>query len=104
MGYRQSLVNMLESSPKEETESIPMNTLEETPAEISFRNVVLFYKEELIKVDLGERATDYFSDRQRKSLVKAGVLRRVYGRGGCHLKLSTKAKRVLRQIDPQIFQ
>ena len=81
-----------------------MSTLEETPAEISFRNVVLFYKEELIKVDLGERATDYFSDRQRKSLVKAGVLRRVYGRGGCHLRLSTKAKRVLRQIDPQIFQ
>jgi hypothetical protein len=95
---------MLESSQKEETESTQMNTLDETPAEISFRNVVLFYKEELIKVDLGERATDYFSDRQRKSLVKAGVLRRQYGRGGCHLRLSNKARRVLRQIDPQIFQ
>jgi hypothetical protein len=63
--------------------------------EISFRNTVKFFKKELMKVENGVKATEIFTDKQRKSLVKTGILRRKYGRGGCRLKLTKKAKQIL---------
>jgi len=67
----------------------------ESLAEISFRNTVHFYREELLKIDRGEKATKVFKDRQRKSLVKAGILNREYGQGGCRLRLSKKTRQIL---------
>jgi hypothetical protein len=63
--------------------------------DVSKRNTVDFYREELLKIEKGERATDHFNDRQRKSLVKQGILVRVYGHGGCKLRLTEEAKRIM---------
>jgi len=63
----------------------------------SVTNVVHFYREELIKIDKGEKATEHFNERQRKSLVKQGVLERNYGQGGCRLELSKMTRRIMRE-------
>jgi hypothetical protein len=62
---------------------------------LSKRNAIDFYREELLKIENGERATDHFNERQRKSLVKQGILVRVYGHGGCKLRLTEEAKRII---------
>lgn len=62
---------------------------------LSKRNTIEFYREELLKIEKGERATDHFNERQRKSLVKQGILIRVYGHGGCKLRLTEEAKRIM---------
>ncbi len=61
----------------------------------SLRNTIEFYQEELLKIEDGEKATEHFNERQRKSLVKQGILERKYGHGGCRLKLTKKAKRII---------
>lgn len=61
----------------------------------SMRNTIEFYRDELLRVDDGEKATTHFNERQRKSLVKQGILVRVYGHGGCKLRLTEEAKRFL---------
>ena len=61
-------------------------------------NVIYFYLEELLKIDTGEKATDYFNERQRKSLVKQGVLSRSYGQGGCRLQLTSKTKQIIQNM------
>ncbi len=63
--------------------------------DISKRNAIEFYREELLKIENGERATDHFNERQRKSLVKQGILVRIYGHGGCKLRLTEEAKRIM---------
>ena len=63
--------------------------------DVSKRNTIDFYREELLKIEKGERATDHFNERQRKSLVKQGILIRVYGHGGCKLRLSEETKRIM---------
>jgi len=63
--------------------------------DISKRNAIEFYREELIKIENGERATDHFNERQRKSMVKQGILVRIYGHGGCKLRLTEEAKRIM---------
>ena len=63
--------------------------------DVSKRNTIDFYREELLKIEKGGRATDYFNERQRKSLVKQGILVRVYGHGGCKLRLTEEAKRIM---------
>lgn len=63
--------------------------------DISKRNAIDFYREELLKIENGERATDHFNERQRKSLVKQGILVRIYGHGGCKLRLTEEAKRIM---------
>lgn len=68
---------------------------EQTFDDISKRNAIDFYREELLKIENGERATDHFNGRQRKSLVKQGILVRVYGHGGCKLMLTEDAKRIM---------
>jgi hypothetical protein len=62
----------------------------------SISNIVLFYRDELIKIDRGEKATDHFNERQRKSLVKQGVLARSYGHGGCRLELTKKTRQIIK--------
>ena len=62
---------------------------------LSKRNTIDFYREELLKIEKGEKATDHFNERQRKSLVKQGILVRTYGHGGCKLKLTEEAKRII---------
>ena len=61
----------------------------------SLRNTIEFYQEELLKIEGGEKATDHFNERQRKSLVKQGILERKYGHGGCRLRLTKKAKHIM---------
>jgi hypothetical protein len=63
--------------------------------DISRRNAIDFYREELLKIENGERATDHFNERQRKSMVKQGILVRIYGHGGCKLRLTEEAKRIM---------
>jgi len=63
--------------------------------DVSKRNTIDFYREELLKIEKGGRATDYFNERQRKSLVKQGILVRVYGHGGCKLRLTEETKRIM---------
>ena len=64
----------------------------------SMINVIYFYLEELLKIDKGEKATEYFNERQRKSLVKQGVLTRAYGRGGCRLRLTNTTKQIIQNM------
>jgi hypothetical protein len=64
----------------------------------SITNVVHFYREELLKIDQGEKATDHFNERQRKSLVKQGVLSRSYGQGGCRLELTNKTRQIIQTM------
>ena len=61
----------------------------------SMTNIIHFYREELLKIEKGGKATEYFNERQRKALVKQGVLMRVYGHGGCKLRLTDQAKRIM---------
>lgn len=65
----------------------------------SLRNTIGFYQEELLKIEDGEKATDHFNERQRKSLVKQGILERKYGHGGCRLKLTEEAKKIISLTD-----
>lgn len=61
----------------------------------STMNTIDFYQEELLKIQRGEKATVHFNERQRKSLVKQGILKRKYGHGGCRLELTEKTKRIM---------
>jgi len=54
-------------------------------------------------VDKGEKATTHFTDGQRKALVKAGILVRIYGKGGCRLLLSNRARRVIDEVEPTLL-
>lgn len=72
---------------------------ERSLADVNFRNTVIYYREELRRIDAGELATEHLKDRQRKALVKAGILKRVYGRGGCRLRLSNETRRLLGELD-----
>jgi hypothetical protein len=65
----------------------------------SMRNTIEFYQEELLKIESGEKATDHFNERQRKSLVKQGILERKYGHGGCRLRLSSEAKQIIKRSE-----
>jgi hypothetical protein len=58
-------------------------------------NIIHFYREELLKIEKGGKATENFNERQRKALVKQGILTRVYGHGGCKLRLTDQAKRII---------
>ncbi|MCW4049016.1 MAG: hypothetical protein NWE89_04690 [Candidatus Bathyarchaeota archaeon] len=100
MSHWLGVQRMLKTTPEASNVIRPKNDNDVTPDEQSFRNIVEFYKDELMKIEEGEKATQYFNDRQRKTLVKSGILNRVYGRGGCRLRLSRKAKKVLSQLDP----
>ena len=64
----------------------------------SIVNIILFYKEELLKIDKGEKATDHFNERQRKSLVKQGILARNYGHGGCRLELTKSTRKIINNL------
>jgi len=70
--------------------------------EQSFVNAIIYYRRELMLVDKGEKATIHFTDRQRKALVKAGILIRIYGKGGCRL-LSNRARRVIDEVEPTLL-
>ena len=63
--------------------------------EQSFRNLVIFYHQELIYIDKGHKASKYFSDSQRKKLVKQGVLEPMYVHRGRRLRLTNKTKMIL---------
>jgi hypothetical protein len=65
----------------------------------SLMNAIGFYQEELLKIEGGEKATDHLNERQRKSLVKQGILERKYGHGGCRLRLTSKAKRIMERSE-----
>lgn len=67
--------------------------------EQSFRNIVRFYAYELNMIDEGHKATSFFNDRQRRSLIKIGVFEKIYVHRGCRLKISEKAKAILNSID-----
>ena len=64
----------------------------------SMSNIIQFYLEELLKIEEGEKATEYFNERQRKALVKQGVLSRCYGHGGCRLQLTSTTKQIIQNM------
>jgi hypothetical protein len=70
--------------------------------EQSFRNLVMFYRQELIYIDRGRKASDFFSDPQRQKLVKQGILERFYVHRGCRLRLTDKAKTTLESHSKQV--
>ena len=70
--------------------------------EQSFRNIVMFYRRELIYIDNGRKASDFFSDPQRHKLVKHGILEHFYVHRGCRLRLTDKAKNVLESYSNQM--
>ncbi len=47
-----------------------------SPEEMSFRNLVAWHRDDLVKILNGELATDTFTEQHHKYLVKHGVLRR----------------------------
>lgn len=63
--------------------------------EQSFRNLVMFYHKELQYIGKGQKASKYFSDTQRRKMVKQGVLKREFVHRGCRLRLTDKTKNVL---------
>jgi hypothetical protein len=44
--------------------------------QLSDENLVNFYKKELKMIDLGEPASTFFSESERRRLIKKGILRR----------------------------
>jgi hypothetical protein len=64
--------------------------------------VVRFYSKELTLISNGYKASNCFSDPQRRKLIKIGVLERVYLHRGCRLKLSDEARNVLVSLDPSL--
>ena len=61
--------------------------------EISFRNIVVWYKDELLRIDGGERAALIFNTRcERVKLIKKNVL--TFTHGG-RIKISERAKTIL---------
>jgi len=83
--------------------NLPGSSIDVSPKEQSFVNAIIYYRRELMLVDKGEKATTHFTDRQRKALVKTGILVRVYGKGGCRLLLSNRARRVLDEVEPALL-
>ncbi len=71
--------------------------------EQSFRNIVIFYQKELLYIDKGYKASDFFSDPQRKKLVKTGILEHFYVHRGCRLRLTDKTKNVLNSYMNQLI-
>jgi len=71
--------------------------------EQSFRNLVMFYHRELIYIDTGRKASEFFSDLQRKKMVKQGVLEHYYVHRGCRLRLTSKTKNMLNSYMNQII-
>jgi len=63
--------------------------------EQSFRNLIMFYQKELIYIKMGAKSSEFFSDPQRKKMIKQGVLERVWLHRGCRLRLTEKANTVL---------
>ena len=66
--------------------------------EQSFRNIVMFYRKELIHIEKGAKASTYFSETQRKKLRNIGVLEQIYHKG-CRLKLTGKTLDILNTIN-----
>jgi hypothetical protein len=64
-------------------------------AEQSFRNLVMYYQKALLYIEKGQKASNFFSDPQRKKLIKAGILEPFYVHRGRRLKLTEKAKYLL---------
>ncbi len=48
-----------------------------SPEELSFRNLVEFYRDELIQIVNGAHASEVFTENRQKSLVRYGVIHRV---------------------------
>ena len=71
--------------------------------EQSFRNLVMFYHRELIYIEQGRKASEFFSDPQRKKMIKQGVLERIYVHRGCRLRLTSKTKNVLNAYMNQVI-
>ena len=63
--------------------------------DVSFRNRVLWYREELEKIIDGARASEFFNVRERRSLKRCGILKRDFA-----LKrnlVTPRAQRVLKE-------
>ena len=69
--------------------------------EQSFRNIVVFYQKELLYIEKGHKSSKFFSDPQRKKLIKIGVLEPFYVHRGRRLKLTDKTKFVLNSFMAQ---
>ena len=63
--------------------------------EISFRNLVEFYKEELVQIDKGVKARDVLSQLELKNLVKKGILKLYYKSGEGKIVLLTEDSEVI---------
>ncbi len=63
--------------------------------EQNFRNIIHFNRYKLTRIRNGSNATNHFNQSRRKMMITEGILVRVYGRGGCRLKLSEKASHLL---------
>ncbi len=76
--------------------------MESPEVEQSFRNLVMFYQKELLYIDKGGKASKFFSDPQRKKMLKHGVLKRVYLHRGCRLLLTDRTKNILNSYMSQM--
>jgi len=62
---------------------------------LSFKNLVNFYKPELLRVLNGERVSEVFSRFTRRRLARLGLLCLVYRGGGRRLQVSEKVLKIL---------
>jgi len=69
--------------------------------ELSFRNLIHFYNDDLKRIKKGERASELLTERLRETLHKHGVLKRdgslIRQGQGCRTVLTEEANRVLEE-------
>jgi len=63
--------------------------------ELSFRNMVEFYEEELIQIDRGVKARDVLSKSELKKLVKKGILQLFTKNGSGKVAVLTNNSKIL---------
>jgi len=68
---------------------------------VSFRNIVDFYREELLQIDEGRSASKVLSHKQCKSMRKYGVLTFKTKCRGRQYRLTERAREVLRLLKAQ---
>ena len=68
--------------------------------EVNFKNLVWFYRDELISLSEGTRARDVFPKGLRRRLLDLGILVYKHGRSGLRYFISTAASELLQNVPP----
>lgn len=86
--HRKLIIKTINTPVKSQYEELSLE-------EMTMRNMVYFFSDELILLQKGEKSSKFFNDKQRRKLKDLGILEQVYGYGGIRLRLSEKTQKLL---------